>query len=165
MRPSAPGTRPTMTWREFPCFHADLPGFGFAFCPPRSTRAKAQHACVLRPPERGGAGCQFLIKTPMTGTPSSTWADEAPYAVYPMRIAVKFHIIVHQRNSLPKAGKNRWPTINGRHLTMNMVDKRQCHATDLHCSGGSGGGGGGPRTSASAERRPAHYSTVRASDL
>ena len=28
------------------------------FCPPRSARAKAQHACVLRPPERGGAGCQ-----------------------------------------------------------------------------------------------------------
>ena len=50
-------------------------------------------------------------------------------------------------------------------LGVNMVDKRQCHATDLHCSGGGGGGGGGPRTSASAERRPAHYSTVRASDL
>ena len=49
---------------------------------------------------------------------------------------------------------------------VSMVDKRQCHATDLHCSGGGGGGGGGGlRTSASAERRPAHYSTVRASDL
>ena len=47
--------------------------------PPALNRAKAQHACVLRPPERGGAGCQSLIKTPMTGTPSSTWA-EAPYA-------------------------------------------------------------------------------------
>ena len=45
------------------------------FCgllPPALNRAKAQHACVLRPPERGGAGCQFLIKTPMTGTPPST---------------------------------------------------------------------------------------------
>ena len=40
--------------------------------PPALNRAKAQHACVLRPPERGGAGCQFLIKTPMTSTPSST---------------------------------------------------------------------------------------------
>ena len=40
--------------------------------PPALNRAKAQHACVLRPPERGGAGCQFLIKTPMTGTPPST---------------------------------------------------------------------------------------------
>ena len=49
------------------------------FLPPALNRAKAQHACVLRPPERGGAGCQSLIKTPMTGTPSSTWA-EAPYA-------------------------------------------------------------------------------------
>ena len=47
--------------------------------PPALNRAKAQHACVLRPPERGGAGCQSLIKTPMTGTPSSTWA-EVPYA-------------------------------------------------------------------------------------
>ena len=45
-----------------------------AFLPPALNRAKAQHACVLRPPERGGAGCQSLIKTPMTGTPSSTWA-------------------------------------------------------------------------------------------
>ena len=42
------------------------------FLPPALNRAKAQHACVLRPPERGGAGCQFLIKTPMTGIPSST---------------------------------------------------------------------------------------------
>ena len=40
--------------------------------PPALNRAKAQHACVLRPPERGGAGCQFLIKTPMISTPSST---------------------------------------------------------------------------------------------
>ena len=76
--------------------------------PPALNRAKAQHACVLRPPERGGAGCQSLIKTPMTGTPSSTSWAEAPYAVYPMTHVVKFHIIVHQRNSLPKAGKNRW---------------------------------------------------------
>ena len=30
-------------------------------CPPRSTRAKAQHACVLRPPERGGAGCKLIM--------------------------------------------------------------------------------------------------------
>ena len=30
------------------------PWWGFVFLPPpRSTRAKAQHACVLRPPERG----------------------------------------------------------------------------------------------------------------
>ena len=29
----------------------------YSFCPPRSTKAKAQHACVLRPPEHGGAGC------------------------------------------------------------------------------------------------------------
>ena len=65
---------------------------------PALNRAKAQHACVLRPPERGGAGCQFLIKTPMTGTPSSTCWAEAPYAVYPMVHVVKFHIIVHQRN-------------------------------------------------------------------
>ena len=36
---------------------ADRPPFD-NFCPPRSTRAKAQHACVLRPPERGGPGCQ-----------------------------------------------------------------------------------------------------------
>ena len=28
------------------------------FLPPALNRAKAQHACVLRPPERGGAGCQ-----------------------------------------------------------------------------------------------------------
>ena len=27
--------------------------------PPALNRAKAQHACVLRPPERGGAGCQL----------------------------------------------------------------------------------------------------------
>ena len=26
-------------------------------CPPRSIRAKARNACVLRPPKRGGAGC------------------------------------------------------------------------------------------------------------
>ena len=48
--------------------------------PPALNRAKAQHACVLRPPERGGAGCQSLIKTPMTGTPSSTGLPGAPYA-------------------------------------------------------------------------------------
>ena len=42
------------------------------FLPPALNRAKAQHACVLRPPERGGASCQFLIKTPMTSTPPST---------------------------------------------------------------------------------------------
>ena len=29
------------------------------FLPPALNRAKAQHACVLRPPERGGAGCQL----------------------------------------------------------------------------------------------------------
>ena len=31
------------------------------YCPPALNRAKAQHACVLRPPERGGggAGCQL----------------------------------------------------------------------------------------------------------
>ena len=27
----AHGGGPINTWREFPCFHADLPGFGFAF--------------------------------------------------------------------------------------------------------------------------------------
>ena len=43
-----------------------------ACLPPALNRSKAQHACVLRPTERGEAGCQ--LKTPMTGTPSSTWA-------------------------------------------------------------------------------------------
>ena len=32
---------------------------GESLLPPALNRAKAQHACVLRPPERGGAGCQF----------------------------------------------------------------------------------------------------------
>ena len=32
------------------------------FLPPALNRAKAQHACVLRPPERGGAGCQSKKK-------------------------------------------------------------------------------------------------------
>ena len=35
----------------------DTPRSGFL--PPALNRAKAQHACVLRPPERGGAGCQL----------------------------------------------------------------------------------------------------------
>ena len=48
-----------------------------SFCPPRSTRAKAQHTCVLRPPEHGGAGCQLI--RPCAGKPPSTWA-EVPYA-------------------------------------------------------------------------------------
>ena len=94
--------------------------------PPALNRAKAQHACVLRPPERGGAGCQSLIKTPMTGTPSSTSRAEAPYAVYPMTHAVKFHIIVHQRNSLPKAGKNRW-----RPCSCETWQKNGCQASEI----------------------------------
>ena len=49
-----------------------IPACAGPFLPPALNRAKAQNACVLRPPERGGAGCQFLIKTPMTGAPPST---------------------------------------------------------------------------------------------
>ena len=30
-----------------------------AWLPPALNRAKTQRACVLRPPERGGAGCQL----------------------------------------------------------------------------------------------------------
>ena len=39
------------------------------FFSPALNRAKAQHACVLRPPERGGAGRQLI--RPCAGKPPS----------------------------------------------------------------------------------------------
>ena len=42
----------------------------------------------------------------------------------PMMQAVKFHIIAHQRNRLPKAGKNRWPTMLVRKYGKKMGVKR-----------------------------------------
>jgi len=55
-------------------------------CPPRSTRVKAQNACVLRPPERGGAGCQLIRPCQARRPPLGL---QVPYALYSERQAVK----------------------------------------------------------------------------
>ena len=94
-------------------------------------------------------GCRFHVHYIPRGRPLSVVFFCLPADDQSYRIAGELMSLVDLQ----------WPT-----LGVNMVYKLQCHATDLHCSGG-GGGGGGLRTSASAERRPAHYSTVQASDL
>jgi hypothetical protein len=62
-------------------------------CPPCSVRANAQHACVLRLPERGGAGCQS--RTPTRGIPhTAIWAASIS-SRYSMSPAVRCtHVIM-----------------------------------------------------------------------
>ena len=50
---NAPGAR-----RKKPTMGRNLVRRQACFLPPALNRAKAQHACVLRLPECGGAGCQ-----------------------------------------------------------------------------------------------------------
>ena len=88
------------TWRQMADRHpregrknATKPAHAVPFCFPRSTRAtKAQHACVLRPPERGRAGCQLIRPCQAHRPPLGL---QVPYALYSEMIAVKStHVIM-----------------------------------------------------------------------
>ena len=83
-------------------------------CPPRSTRAKAQHACVLSPPERGGTGCQLIRLCQAHRPPLGL---QVPYALYSMTQAVKqLHLLCRNFPNYRIAGEFRWPTFSGRRL-------------------------------------------------